>query len=254
MQKNSFVKCLIIENKRGWLRYELYLSIIGVVCSLGFSLESRGMFEDVLITYIYATELSGMMVSYVFCSLAYATVFCEDREHSYIRYQILRMGIKKYVLIKVISIYMQAFMTMVIGSILFAVICRSQIPWITGDSEEIVSKFSGCYVDLIANGQYITYCLMYSGQLGLLAGTLSVCSAWISLYISNKVMVLILPVLIYQILLEYSGKSIMTVFSFRAYNKFFDQDWQCFLFVLTLSIVPVIALTAAIYRKIKRIL
>ena len=89
---------------------------------------------------------------------------------------------------------------------------------------------------------YFLYCVMYSLQLGLLSGLLSVLAGYFSLYIHNRVTVLALPIIIYQILIECSGNTIYTVFIFRAYNRPMNKDWESFSLILLISIIPTILL------------
>lgn len=42
--------------------------------------------------------------------------------------------------------------------------------------------------------------------MGMLAGTLSLAASFLSMFVSNKMLILITPILIQQILLEYRGK------------------------------------------------
>lgn len=80
-------------------------------------------------TYIYAVEMSGKMIAYAFCASAFAAVFCEDLENKYLRYSIGRGNLKKYVLSKVIVIYVSSIITMILGTLLFVMYLRLQLPW-----------------------------------------------------------------------------------------------------------------------------
>ena len=62
--------CYFLSDARRVLKsYEIYAAILGVAVSLYFSLENRGLVNgNVLYTYVYATEMSGMMIAYVFCA------------------------------------------------------------------------------------------------------------------------------------------------------------------------------------------
>ena len=65
--------CYFLSDARRVLKsYEIYAAILGVAVSLYFSLENRGLVNgNVLYTYVYATEMSGMMIAYVFCALSH---------------------------------------------------------------------------------------------------------------------------------------------------------------------------------------
>lgn len=128
-------------------KYSLYLAIAGVAVSFIFSLENyafeKGMVNfNVMDTYIYAVEMSGKMIAYAFCASAFAAVFCEDLENKYLRYSIGRGNLKKYVLSKVIVIYVSSIITMILGTLLFIMYLRLQLPW---TSDLATSSISGMY-------------------------------------------------------------------------------------------------------------
>lgn len=238
--------------KRLFKSYEIYIAIIGVMLSLFFSLEDNGIQESgVLSTYMLSLALSGRIIAYAFCALPYATVFCEDLENKYVRYQIIRGNLKKYVLSKVMVIYISSVITMVLGTLLFLFICRIQVSWADLQMDSLNVELAGNYAFLISGKHYFLYCLLFSLHLGLLAGIFSVFAAYFSLYISNKVTVLILPVVVYQILLEYSRNGIISVALFYPYNKAFAQDWLYFFVILIVSIFITVLLMTGIYKKIK---
>lgn len=231
---------------------DIYVAILGLAISLLFSLENVGLVNNSVVeTYVYATEMSGMMIAYVFCAFSYATSLCDDMEYKYMYYQTVRGSLKRYVLSKVSVIYLTSIITMILGSMMFILVYRTQGPWVDLELNDMKIYMVGVYSGLLKEGHYILYCIFYALQLGFLAGILSVFAAFLSLYITNKMTVLVLPVLIYQILLECAGSGMFTVFIFRAYNKPLDQDWKCLLFVFMLSIVLVAVLTMGIYKKIK---
>lgn len=93
-------------------------------------------------TYIYAVEMSGKMIAYAFCASAFAAVFCEDLENKYLRYSIGRGNLKKYVLSKVIVIHVSSIITMILGTLLFVMYLRLQLPW---TSDLATSSISGMY-------------------------------------------------------------------------------------------------------------
>ena len=115
-------------------KYPLNLSISGVAVSFIFSLENyafeKGMVNvNVMDTYMFAVEMSGKMIAYAFCASAFETVFCEDLENKYLRYSIGRGNLIKYVFSKTIVIYISSIITMVLGTFLFVIYLRLQLPW-----------------------------------------------------------------------------------------------------------------------------
>ena len=88
----------------------------------------------------------------------------------------------------------------------------------------------GMYGSLIAGEHYWSYVFLCALQMGMLAGTLSLAASFLSMFVSNKMLILITPILIQQILLEYRGKgwfSVMLIYP--TLNRFFDGYTVLFL-------------------------
>ena len=236
--------------------YPIYLAIVGVAVSIWFSLENYA-FEDGLIngnaldTYSMAVNMSGIMIAYAFCAFSYATVFCEDLENNYARYSINRGNIWKYVISKTIVVYGASVITMVLGSLLFVAAIRIIVPW-TSDFGHQDIYFTGMYGSLIVEEHYWAYIFLCALQMGMLAGVLSLAASFLSLFVSNKMLILITPVLIQQILLEYRGQSWFSVMLIHPKLNRFSTDIQYFLTVVGCSFCFSVLFTWGIYKKIKR--
>ena len=87
---------------------------------------------------VYEEQTSCLL----YTSSAFAAVFCEDLENKYLRYSIGRGNLKKYVLSKVIVIYVSSIITMILGTLLFIMYLRLQLPW---TSDLATSSISGMY-------------------------------------------------------------------------------------------------------------
>lgn len=252
MRKTHYFRTDISRLLRG---YPVYLAVIGVALSLLFSLENYAFAEgmvgfNALDTYTHAADGSGVLIAYAFCALPFATVFCEDLEHHYLRYSINRGSAVKYVLSKAAVIYFSSVITMILGSVLFVLYIRSQLDWMLYE-ENLGFYMAGMYRSLLAGEHYGAYVFMLSLQLGMLAGALSLCAAFLSLFISNRMFVLITPVLVHQILTEYRGNGWMNIMIFIPYFHEFQSDLQYFLVVCAFSLIPSALFTWGIYRKIK---
>lgn len=246
-------KYLRMDFNRLLKKYPLYLAIAGVALSFIFSLENyafeKGMVNsNVMDTYMYAVQMSGKMIAYAFCASAFATVFCEDLENKYLRYSIGRGSLIKYVFSKTTVIYISSIITMVLGTFLFIVYLRMQLPW-TGDME--MSNMSGMYEALWKNRHFITYILIYAVQMGMLSGALSLVSSFVSVIITNKMLIILTPVLIYQILMEFRGSGWANIMIFDPTLFQFKSDVGYFLIVCGFSLIPSIICTWGIYKKIK---
>ena len=235
--------------------YPIYLAILGVTVSIWFSLENDAFTEEmingnVLDTYIVAVTMSGIMISYAFCAFSYATVFCEDLEKKYARYSINRGNVWKYVVSKSIVVYGASVVTMILGSLLFVVTIRLKIPWVS-DYGMMNSNLVGMYTSLIAGEHYWAYIFLCALHMGMLAGVLSLAASFLSMFVSNKMLVLITPILIQQMLLEYRGKSWFSVMLIYPQQNQFSTDIQYFLTALGCSLCFAALFAWGIYKKIK---
>ena len=107
------------------------------------------------------------------------------------------------------------------------------------------------YGSLIAGEHYWSYVFLCALQMGMLAGTLSLAASFLSMFVSNKMLILITPILIQQILLEYRGKGWFSVMLIYPTLNRFSTDIQYFLTVFGCSLCLSALLTWGIYKKIK---
>ncbi|MDO4274807.1 MAG: hypothetical protein Q4D16_14155 [Eubacteriales bacterium] len=235
--------------------YPIYIAIIGVAVSLWFSLENYA-FEEGLIngnaldTYCMAVDMSGTMIAYAFCAFSYATVFCEDLENKYARYSMNRGSTCRYVVSKAIVVYGSSVITMVLGALIFVVSIRLQVPWTVSGVDQ-GSYLVGMYHSLVSEGHYWLYIFLYALQMGMLAGILSLAASFLSLFISNRMLILISPILMHQILMEYRGSGWFNIMLINPELHQFSSDIQYFFIVFGCSLGFSALFTWGIYKKIK---
>ena len=235
--------------------YPTWLAVLGVAAALWFSLENNAFQKEmvngnVLDTYIMSTNMSGVMIAYAFCAFSYAAVFCEDLENKYARYSINRGNTWRYVASKSVVIYGSSVLTMVLGTFLFVVCIRIRLPWVS-EYANIGVLQAGMYRTLLDGEHYWMYVFFYALQQGMLAGVLSLAAAFLSMFVSNKMMIWITPILIYQVLLEYRGDGWFGVMLVRPFLNQFPTDIQYFLTVFGSSLCFSLLFTWGICKKIK---
>lgn len=140
---------------------------------------------------------------------------------------------------------------MLMGTLLFLILCRTQVPWTDWNADSYAAAVSGCHGAWLKNGRPVAYCMLYALHMGLLAGLLSLLSAFCSVFITNRTMVLILPTFLLIVLVFLSFGN-YNVFIFYAISKFFPEDWQNLLFVFLLSSVPSALLGVGIFHGLKK--
>lgn len=253
-----FLRYLRVDFQRMIKSPRTIIGILGVTLMMFFSLESS-LFEkgfgngDVIFTYLDAVSQSGFLIVYSFCALPFATIYPEDWEHKYIRYGVIRGNLKAFVLAKAALIYISAVLTMVVGSVIFLLICRTQVPWVSPENSVSFKLFlAGNYRQLLENGHIFLYCIFYALQLGLFAGLLTNMAAFCSVIVSNTVLVLVFPVLAWRVL-EFAtvrGNNLQGVF--LATNKILASDWQNLLLSISVSVFISLLLAGGCYSILKR--
>lgn len=248
----NFKKYFCMDMRRLLKSGTWIVSIIGVAVCLFFSLETKGFVnENVLSTYFVSTTLSGVLITYVFSAFSYAAVFSEDIEHKYLQYMLIRGNLRDYVFSKISVIYISSVLTMVLGTFFFLMLCRMRMPWVNLEIDKLGILVEGTYGSLIEGGHYLGYCMLYALHMGILAGTLSIAAAFCSIFISNRMMIFVIPILLIQLLTAISIHG-YNVFIFYAYVKVLSSDFLNLIFILGLSVLPSAILTAGIYYKLKK--
>jgi len=253
------------ETKIGYLRTDmlriitdrrLYIAIIGTVIALFFALEGRDFAVSVLYVFIAATGRVGFAIVYVFCAYPFASCFSEDLGNNYIRYALIRGNLKEYVRAKVVWIMLTAIFVLSVGCTLFALICRIWMPW--SDSNIMEYMLSSCmFRYFLVEGPDVLWYTLYGVQQGILAGILALVSSYVSLFVTNKMIVLVIPGLFHQILIEFSygmteNLSFFQLYVFNPEYKTFENDLLSFGWALILGLLCTMIIACAIYKKVRR--
>lgn len=84
---------------RVFKKKDTYIGMMGVTVALFFSI-SGNIQTTVISNFLYGTYGVGFLLSFVFCALSYGTVYSDELENYYIRYSVVRGGLKCYVISK----------------------------------------------------------------------------------------------------------------------------------------------------------
>ena len=211
MEKTKYLRT---DFSRLFKKYPLYLAIVGVAVSLIFSLENYAFEKGMVNVNVMDTYMFAVEMSGKM--IAYA--FCA-------------------------SAFATAFCEDLENKYL-----RLQLPW-TRDLEK--PDMSGMYEILWGNGHFMAYIFVVALQMGMLAGTLSLAASFVSIFITNKMLIMLTPILVYQILLEFRGSGWANIMIFDPALFQFKSDMEYFLIVCGFSLVPSILFVFGIYRAIK---
>ena len=128
MKSNRNRGYLLTDIGRVFKKKETYIGMIGVAAALFFSISSD-LQESVISNFLYGTYGVGFLLSFVFCAFSYGTIYSDELETYYIRYSVIRGGLKKYVISKTAAIFLSSVLVMVAGCGVFGILCSLHMPW-----------------------------------------------------------------------------------------------------------------------------
>ena len=259
MKGGLFRRYIAIDMKRAFCSWKIIVSILGICLVMGIaSLETRIWQLSVLNSYYYVIYSMPFLLTLIFTTFAFGNCFCEDIEHSYIRFQVIRGNLQLYVISKVIVISLSAVFTMMMGMLLFVLVLRMNFPWIdlAEGTFETLAEY-GSFRLFLENGNYIVYFIFCGIQYGLLAAVLAVAAALFSLLYHDALFVLSVPLIVRYLIQYYSDllpgydqlnpNAIYDI----SYNVW-DHDWLSFTYAGGVSVLAIVLLGMAIYQMIKR--
>ncbi len=185
----------LADFKRAFVSLKFLMAIILMIIILLFA-TLEGIALDTNVLYVFSIVMYGMpsMIILVCAAISYADSFCEDVEKRYIFQIAIRGGIKNYVSIRVLSIFLSAMVTTSLGLFLYVLILHLRLEWV--DMEEVAMQANG-YSYLLKRGWYLAYYLGYGIRYGALAGLLSLWASCLSIYLPNRMLTLAAPMIIY---------------------------------------------------------
>lgn len=154
--------------------------------------------EDVLFFFINVwgrsiTYLMAILVS----SIPFLSAHMEEKECHFLRYSILRTGVKKYVCSKLIVCFLSACAVCVLGTVLFLVKQSSTLPFVAPDSVTL-ENFApmSCLSNLMIEHTGLVVGIQ-TGLYGILCGIMCVLSMTFSAYIHHSFGIYMIPFLLY---------------------------------------------------------
>ena len=149
----------------------------------------------------------------------------------------IRGNLRSYVFSKMLVIFISSVLAMGIGITCFAVCCAVSMRWLDEGTGEYILQFGG-YRYFLEHGHYLLWFLLYGIQWGMLAGILSMAATFCSLFLTNKMLVYSVPVLLYQILTEFGADSFRRAAAFDprvifdARYNIWNSDFKMFTWAL----------------------
>lgn len=259
---DEIVKYIKVDLYRCFLSKRFVTAVVIIVGVLLLSVQEaeQGYFDaDVYSYFLFTMEMTPHLLIFSGAAFAYAGSFCEDREHCYIRNEVMRGNKKSFVAARVVTVFLSAQIAVTLGAAIFACILHFFHPWALPDTTNMYETVleAGIFQGLSKGGYHFLYFVLWGLCYGAFAGILSIVSTWISLYISNTVLMLISPVVIYYFLdILYSKFFTATTYGI---NIFFTIEYcwtqntgMAVFVILMISLSAMLLFGCLIYSRLKK--
>ena len=242
--------------KRAFFSIRFLIGGLGVMFALFYSLHRMSDYPSVYTAYMSALYFIPFSLTLMFCAVPFAASFLEDIKHKYIQLLIMRGSLKKYTLSKIAMIYISSVAAMVCGVMLFAAFVRLRAPWVLEDEY--------LYADILTtvfwkNGHHLLFFAIHSFFMVLMAGNLTILSAYVSLFWQEELLAVAFPFLAYYLMVYYKNGLFIDVIWLNieqifnvSYNVWNDPLYSL-LWPLIVSLVTVVLVGTGIYKKLRRL-
>ena len=190
----TFIKTDI---KRAFFNFRFVVSFILLFLVWEINSKRFTVYDDALYLFIHIWGRSTTsLLSMAITSFAYAGSYTEDVEGNILKYIIMRIGIKKYI----ISCFFAAFFVFVIGTSLFLIKTCLRVPLVAIESLTVANfKMESCLGWLLPENTDI-YILIQAFLYGLYCAGMSVIALALSTMVKNSYAIYALPFLIHFVL------------------------------------------------------
>lgn len=219
--------------------------------------EGIALNTDVL--YVFSLVMYGMpsMLILVCGAVAFADSLCEDMQKKYILQQSIRGDIKSYVSARVLSIFIVSVLSSALGIFLFSCILHIRLPWADTDGTQYDTMVHAGRLSFILRCRWFSlYYFSYGVQYGILVGILAVWACFFSIYVSNQMLVLSTPMIIYYFidytLTEISSGLLNLSKIFSPSGKFLENDILSVFFVFLIAAVNLILIRFLLIKGLRR--
>lgn len=238
-------------------------SVLIVVIMLLTTVEQQYMQNSIFNIVLDVSDRAEFLLIFAVAAVPYVGSFVDDFEHKTVYQCIIRCDMRKYVFSRTISIFASSLITVALGVVGYAILLRGMgRPWISDDIIKSYELNGFGFPDLelwflIEDGYSIIFYIIAGVQFGMLAGIISLCTALLSLFINNKMMTMVAPVIILYIINCYLGG----IFGYGdvsvgyLFNAFFNYTfWGDHFFVrcVSTSLFSYAVFSLMIYYRVRR--
>ena len=184
----SILQCLKVDCRRLCHNYHYILMIIIMtIFSLCDVVMGGGIkFDNNVLYYIAGMTIDQKyFLIYLLVFFVYGSSFIDDFKHQYIRQVLQYKRILPYVSSKMIVIFISSMLAIAASLVLSSLVLRIFKPW-SGENMDYFYKLN--LASVYGSENYILLILLMGLQIGLMAGFLCCSSAFVSIWIENKIL------------------------------------------------------------------
>lgn len=159
--------------------------------------------------YIYVTVWGRSitaLLALVVAAVVYVSSFCEDLENLFLRYHILRTGVKNYVISKIIVCFCASFLVMILGSFLFLIWKSASLPLLIPETISALGGTGGTIYGGLLPDHVVLFLGLQMLLHGMLCGGMSALALGLSVFVRHSMGIYVIPFLLDYFLLEIFGK------------------------------------------------
>lgn len=197
MKDKKLPDVLKTDFSRAFLGWRFPLAVF--LMFLAWELNSRRfqVKEDVLYLFIHVWRRSTTsLLAIVITSAAYLASFCEDSENHFLRYAVMRTGVRRYVLSKVITCFCSSFLVLFLGTVLFLVYQSFHLPLTAEESVAVMNFKPMTCLGWMLPEHIVIFLGIQTFLHGLMCGGMCVLALAFSTFIRNSYGVYMIPFLL----------------------------------------------------------
>lgn len=250
-------RCIYVELKRlfcserTWIVFA-FMTILTMLCF--FSVGDFNSGNSPLSIVITAVADFLYLFIFVMAFFLHGDTFISDFEHSYIRQQMCRVTLKRYVVTRTLTAYIISVFSVALSLWLASVLLGFFKPWGRGGGASDLLKTA--LADLYSSNHHLTYVFVMGLVWGLLTGMLVMLSMLLSVFIPDRTICAISTVL-FSLILQYlwniiDAKGVTFLTYFYPPNWFVRWGFGWTIKCTVISLLFVVLCTYGIYLRLKR--
>lgn len=259
------MRYFLADFKRCFMSKWFVLSVIGIAFTYYFSNTKNihgslaGMQNVAIIDVFLENIVWGFFseIIVVLAAIPFAMSFCEDYNNGFIKNLVIREGIKKYSISKAVTCFLGSFIAITLGQVLLMIILSTFMK-IGSEQSSAVMLFKtwGSFKELLFQGKYLAYVLIFNMNFALVASIFSLVGLYSTTYIKNKFFAITSPMIvaftIYQIATSLNAPPHFRLKNFMATSYEIGPDWMNEGYLILVVITTSLIIGYLFYKGVKR--